>query len=436
MKRRRLTEGPRKTTRRWHIPPPLVHGSEPLEGGAVLEELPGHLGLLLWQALRDVLLWSETTPGARAGLFASGAADARRAALVEAPIPAPCHEPLVALSGLVDRPESVQDREVAAACAEIAAWAEASDALATALAFAQDAALVATDDSEAALSVARLAARRADHARAEIWFRRALGIARRGRDWRTYTRAFAGLGSLYRSRGNLPGAQRFHVRALRGARRGGLRLEQATALHDLFAVAVEAGRAADAERLARQAFEAYGARNPRVAVLAHDVAYHWMEQGHFARALAVFQAVLPLIQQPVEHLWAEADVVRAAAGAGEHTLARRAASTVLQRCDMPELAAGAPRALLEVGRGLFHLGDMDAAESTAERALQLATERRDGRTRLASESLLDAVRRTRTSSRPVAPPLPAEPQPGDPEESFAEEMIHTLRGLSAESSHR
>ena len=55
MNRRRDLAEPLRSTRRWHLPPPLLHGGEPLEGGAILEENPGMQGLILWQALRDVL---------------------------------------------------------------------------------------------------------------------------------------------------------------------------------------------------------------------------------------------------------------------------------------------------------------------------------------------------------------------------------------------
>src|SRR5688500_13731619 len=81
MRRRRSAPRARKTTRRWHIPPPLVHGPEPLEGGSILEELQSELGALLWQSLRDVMLWADTLPEAREGLFAPEAAGRREAAL-------------------------------------------------------------------------------------------------------------------------------------------------------------------------------------------------------------------------------------------------------------------------------------------------------------------------------------------------------------------
>src|SRR5690606_12400347 len=160
-----------------------------------------------------------------------------------------------------------REDQVARACRQISEWADDEGRLATAFAFAQDAALASRDSAAAAFWVATVAVRLNDHARAEVWFRRAIGLARQSRDWRMYSRSFGGLGNLYIRRGNLPGARRLHTRALRGAKRGGMRREQAATLHDLFGVAVELGSIPEAERIARQALEAYGTRNRRVHVL-------------------------------------------------------------------------------------------------------------------------------------------------------------------------
>lgn len=357
----------------------------------MLVELPGPLGLLLWQISRDVTLWSQSPAEERATLFAPGAAAAREsleeAALAETQIGA-C---LPALRRLLRQPGAAAPAEVAGACTGISAWAEVQGALATALAFAQAAALADAGHAEPALAVARAAGRRGDHARAELWFRRATGIARRTRDWRHYARAFSGLGTLYRNRGNLPAAHRFHLRALRGARRGGLRAEHAVALHDLFGVSVEAGRIREAQRYAREAFAAYPPRSPRVAALAHDVAYFWMEQGDFSRALPLLEAVEPLVSRPEERLWVAADLMRAAAGAGDSARARRMTVRVRELCAQPALESAGARAQLELGRGLLQLGETGDAAEAATLALELARANREGRTVLAAESLLDAI---------------------------------------------
>ena len=74
--------------RRWRIPPPYLRGSEPMEGATILEEVPGALGLLLWQAMRDVSLWAMTPREERVGLFNADAEPRRLAALLSIGAPA------------------------------------------------------------------------------------------------------------------------------------------------------------------------------------------------------------------------------------------------------------------------------------------------------------------------------------------------------------
>jgi hypothetical protein len=207
-----------------------------------------------------------------------------------------------------------------------------------------------------------------------------------------------------------------------------MRREQASALHDLFAVAVETGNVGEAERLARQALEACGTRNDRIHVLAHDVAYFWMDQGNFARALAVFQAVLPLIPNPLERLFVQADIVRAAGGVGDLVTASAAAQQVDAALTKPDLEIGAARALLEVARGFFSLDLHDSAEDAARRALGAAIEHREAKVRFAAEAVLASVRE-KAAEVPAAPArrhLP-HPQVGD---QLAADFIRTLEVIA------
>lgn len=428
MPRRRKPERPRKTTRRWHIPPPLVHGSEALEGGQVLEENPSRLGVLLWQALRDVLLWVQTPPEERAELFTADAPSRREAQLLQAGVEPELATALQEMSAVLADPAGADPDAVAAASREVVQWAEGVGHPQTALAFAQNVALVLPTDAAAALQVGRIARGLADHARAEVWFRRALGLARQARDWRLYARAFGGLGNLYVQRGNLPAARRFHVRALRGARRGGMRLEQAAALHDLFCVEVAAGQQQAAESHARQVLELAGARSPRLPALAHDVAYLWMEQGHFTRALRVFQALLPLFaDEPLEGLFARADVARAAGGVGNRPLFQQMFAEVMERAHDAAVAEGAARALLELAHGARSLGDWDRAEQAANRALELAATRGEAKIRLIAEALLDSIRQRGAAVRTSPPPAPA----SDSGDKLAAELVTSLEKLAA-----
>lgn len=319
-KTKRKVQRPR-SKRRWHIPPPLLHGSEALEGGQLLRELPGDYGVVLWQALRDVMLWAQTPPAERGALFSPGAFE-RRMAAVMAAAPAEAEEPLRQMAAVVQDPEGAAVETISLACRQMAQWAESEGKLATALAFAQDAALAMPGDAAAAFAVGRLAESSGDSARAEVWFRRAIGLARQAREWRLYSRSFLALGRLAKQRDNHAGARYQLIRALRGARRGGMRQEQAWALHELFLLHAETGRLEEAERLAAAAFEAYGPKNPRLAEFVRDLAAEWSRQGRDEHARPLWLALGLMPPAPVTEPAALPITVQKAAEALAASLAR------------------------------------------------------------------------------------------------------------------
>lgn len=418
----------RRPSRRWHIPPPLIHGAESLEGGAILKEWNGELSVVLWQAFRDVMLWTNSDSRHRSELFAQseGQPDETFQGL-RGVADEPVESAIETLRGLSREPTHVREDRIARASRRISEWAVEKGRMQTALAFAQNAALAARNDPAAAFWVATIAVRLNDSARAEVWFRRAIGLARRSRNWRMYSRAFSGLGNLYMRRGNFPSARTLHIRALRGARRGGMRREQATALHDLFGVAVETGNAAEAERLAAQALKAYGTRSGRVHVLAHDLAYFWMERGQFRRAFSVFSAVLPLVDKPIERLFVLADICRAAGGMGATETVRDAAEEVSALIATADLQQGAARALLEVARGFVSLDDPERAEAAARRAIFFAERFREGKIRFAAEALIDSL----AQPAPEAQTVPGDaPATEDSSDRLAEDFVRTLETIA------
>src|SRR5690606_7006855 len=95
--------------------------------------------------------------------------------------------------------------------------------------------------------------------------------------------------------------------------------------------------------------------------------------------------------RPEERLWVAADLMRAAAGAGDSARARRMTVRVRELCAQPALESAGARAQLELGRGLLQLGETGDAAEAATLALELARANREGRTVLAAESLLDAI---------------------------------------------
>ncbi|HET7463805.1 MAG TPA: tetratricopeptide repeat protein [Longimicrobium sp.] len=403
MRQRKFKAPPRKTLRRWRVPPALTHGdSDAFEGLSVLEELNNELGLVLWQSLRDAMLWGRAAADQRSALFAPASDTSRMAATLAAGAPAEIEEPLKVLAGMVGQPDAAREENVSLACRQIAQWGEARGQLATALAFAQAAAVVTPADPSGAYNVGRLARRRAEHARAETWFRRTIALARQAGDWPTYAMAFVGLGNLYKERGNFPVARRFFERALRAAGRNSLHEIEGMALHDLFGIAVETEDTPQAHELARGAYEAYGPHHQRLPHLAHDIAYFWITQGYCDRALPVLRSLVRHFDEPTVRLGVIGGVCRAAGGANDREIFQGAWSEAVELMTATPNSDLVPRTWLDLAHGALSLGAWDRAEDAAQRALDGATRRSDAKTRLTAEALIDAARRHQRAERHVA----------------------------------
>ena len=416
---------PRKPRRRWrwHVPPALVHGGESLEGVQVLDEVQGPLGLILWETYRDVVVWAITPPEERTGLFADGAHAGRLLALEALGPDAALERGLRGAAVVLADPDGAPEQEVMAACRQVADWAEQRGLLSTAVTLAAAGAMAAPAHAGAAFRVGQIARRKGEGARAETWFRRAIGLGRQAKDWTSYSEAFLGLGNLYKQRGNYPAARRFHIRGLRAARRHALRDVQARALHDLFTIAVETSPPAEAQELAKLAFRAYGPRHPRLPALAHDVAYFWMGQGAFEPALDVFRAVLPHFTDSSERLLCAGNVGRAAGALGDRAAYEQSWEQVWSTSAEWDRLPAAGQALLELAHGSSSLRDWTRAEKAAESARDLAQRRGQGHVVILSDNVLEAARRKRGLERPAA----EAPEVGEDTQDLAADFVRSLR---------
>jgi tetratricopeptide (TPR) repeat protein len=408
--------------RRTRIPPALTRGAESMPAIGILDEIPGDLGVLLWRSVRNVSLWAGTPPARRGALFDGGAADVRESDAARVEVEPEMVAPLSVMVRLLESPGGMDVGRVVNACRRISAWAEQRGALATALEFMQAAALAAPQVAALAYAVGRLARRRAEYDRAESWFGRAVVQARRSRDWRSYALAFSGLGNLNVQKGNFPTAKRAHVRCLRAALRHDLHDLQGSAYHDLFVTEIETGAGGSADAFAEQAFRAYGEGNPRVPRLAYDVAYHWMLEGFFSDAQRLAQALERHFEAPAEQALVLGLVARSAGGAGDRVGFERA------RRGVEALPSGAgedsaARALLGVAYGAASLGEWEMARDYAEKALHLATERREGRVVMAAEAALQSV--SAGLSAQANPPRPSATRLAD---AFVEALTRPAAG--------
>jgi tetratricopeptide (TPR) repeat protein len=311
-------KGGANQNRRWCVQPAILREpDEGLEGLHVLQEIDGPVGVRLWAALRDVTLWAGAPPAVRGALFAPAAAARRLEALADTAAEPALEVPLVALAGVVGQPREVRPQTVALMCRRIAAWAEAHGALGTAVAFAQAAALARPRDADAACDVGRLTMAWGSTARAETWFRRTVGVARRARDLDAHARAFVGLGTLLARRGAREAARRHFGKALKAARRGGHPYARAAALHGLFRIALEAGEWEEAERLSAAALRAHRRTRGVLPALLLDVATMHVARQRPQQAAAVLHKLLAMRTEERERVPALAMLAHAAALGGD-----------------------------------------------------------------------------------------------------------------------
>jgi tetratricopeptide (TPR) repeat protein len=361
----------------------------------VLDEVPGPTGLVLWQSLRDVTLWAAMEDD-REGLFTPDAARARLADVLALDVDATLEVSLTSLAALVGNPAAGSPEIVSLVCVQVSRWAEQRGAMATAMGFAQAAALAAPNDASAALAAGAMALRWRRGARAETWLRRATGLARRRHDWASYAQACVEMGTLHARRGHNALAQRFFVQGLRASRRHGLIAVRGEALHGLLNLAMEGGALDDAERYARWAMRAYGRGHARMGELMHDTAFLWVRREEYERAAALLQRILPTRVEPVDRALTLAILAHAAAGTGNLLLYQESwmdAWAVVQR--RPGDEERHARALLELARASALLRDWAHAEQALRLASSTASPRGDRAVARQVEEMAAALRQRR-----------------------------------------
>jgi tetratricopeptide (TPR) repeat protein len=401
------------------IPRPLLLPAppEPFPGWTNVKEVPGELGGTLLVLFRSVLLWAESPAAERATLFSGRSAGELSAPLDRSPLPQELADAVRELCAVRTAPGRVRPSVVSRACDAVSAWAEREEHPGTALAWARAAASAYPPNVAAAYRVGIMARRRADYSTAEAWLQHAGSMARRNGNWYGFVLALNSLGNLHVQHGEFDQARAHLAKALTAARRprgrveGGrkrLRVREGYVLHDLMMVSVYVQDLARAERYAAEAFERMRAGSRRLPFLAHDVAFLWMERGRFARALQVFEAVLPYFRGQEARARVLTNLLRAAGATG--------------RVDAFDRHAGEARSLLEampaaetpaafwtcLARGEASLGHWAAAERAAVRAGEVAELRQEADQRAAIEPLLESIRLHRHADAPAVPASPLE----------------------------
>lgn len=409
--------------RRWRIPPPILRDSDSPgpEGMVILQELRSEVGGVLWKTLRSVLLWSQTQPSERQGLFPPGAAKRRSLetlalALEEDDL----REPMETLTEVLASPTRVDPELVGLACRRIAGWAEGVDAPLSSLEFLQAAALTCPTNAQFALAVGRATRDLAKYSQSESWLQRSVGLARQAGDWETYIRAYLGHGKMMLRRGVLPAARRSYVKALRRAVRQGLQELEAMTLQDLFILEDKAGNSTRAVAYATKAVATFEPSHRDLPHLAHDIAVFWMQHGDVEHAFPVLRETVDRIDEVYRGI-AIGSLARAAGHLGDNAAFDWAVGELERWWDGPGIAD----AWAEVARGALAMARFDQARGFAQRAETMARRRGESLVRFEVEALLQSIRAEQAALEHRSLNRSSSAQPGA--DQLARELLKSLQ---------
>lgn len=370
---------------------PITLPTGDVPGARVLAELDCEPGMLLFDLLRVVSTWAADA--GEAGWYDTGVLLKWEEAVLTGSLDQPLRSAVAVCLGEMLHPEKSDARQLSLCCMVISEWALGREAVETSLEFQRLAALVWPANARLAYMTGRRYGGACRFKEADIWLRRAARIARWYSDWEPHADALTSIGMLAYRQGNIPRARAFLDRALRVAKRRGLRRLEGEILHDRFTVAFTSREKTDAEAFARRAYERYLPSHERLPALAYDLAYYWLTRGYSVRALAVLLLLRPHFPDPVPQFQVLCAAVRAAGALGDpDTL--RALWTDASR--LMDAASGSPVfgvALIDLGYGAAHVGAWTDAEAVFLRAAEAAGAHGQTEDSVRAEAAVEAVRR-------------------------------------------
>ena len=376
------------------LPPPMARHRE----AGILSELPDALGLVLWQDVRHLRDWAESTPEVRARLYCAPTArvlvkrrDARLCAgeLMRA---------LDTFAAMKEDPRSADPVALGAACTQVVEWALEREHTQTAIEFAEAGAICHPMDPKLANVAGRLTREANEYERSEVWFTRGIGIAREQENTIEQFWGHVGYGKLCKELGRIKDARRHLNRASRLAWREGPPTLAASAQHDICALLMVRGQLTEAAERARSALQWYPKSDPRLPFFAADVALMLVLGRHYSAATRLLRPVIRVVQQPSARAVILALTARAFAGAGASEEAALSRKRALKLLDEHPAVEGVVRWHLADAYRLA--GNWEGARAEAEAALSVATDQNDGET----------ARLTRTLLRLIAERKPAPPR--------------------------
>lgn len=397
-----------KRSGKWSVacPPPW-----PLNDLALVREVDVAIGAELLLALCNVRLVAQTPREQRGSLFSPHPARS-----IDSP-PERIQNALSLFSRVIVDPTSIPDRDLARACRDVAEWAEDNSYAVTAIAFAEAAAHLMPDNAEMANLAGRACRRAGDRPRAELWYERGWGLARRAGDVQQYVDGHLGFGGLLRDFGEYGKALKKIKRAGLAARKKGMKESAAEALHDAWYLAYLREDLARASALALRASKLYPVHAKRRPYYTADLALLLTRRGLYAEALDLLRLALTRLHAPVERLHVFGLMAYAAAGAQNPEAFKLALAEVQGSAGRHPEVGGA--ALAYAAAGAHLLEDWHLAEELIAEAIE--------RTRgdVTAAALAQRVAEDISARRPGLRHPPA----GDP-------SIPALRGIVPEAVAR
>jgi len=240
--------------------------------GAILNEVPNVLGLVLWQDLRHLRDWTESAPEMRTRLFQPPTTNVLAKRRDARACAGEIVSSLNTFATMKANPIDADPPELGAACEKIVEWALEREYTQTAIEFAEAAAAVDASNPKFANVAGRLTRDVCEYERAEVWFKRGIGLARAQGNTIEKFWGHVGYGKLCKEMGRVKDARKHLNCASRLAWKTGPPTLAASAQHDICALLMVRGYLSEAAQHARLALRWYPRSDPRLPFFGADVA--------------------------------------------------------------------------------------------------------------------------------------------------------------------
>ncbi len=211
-----------------------------------------------------------------------------------------------------------------------------------------------------------------DQLRAETWLRRAIGLARRAQDHRTYCRAAVTLGDVYAARDETTRARSLYTLAMHASRRYGMREARANAVFGLLRVAIAAGDSEAIVPLQDLALRTFGQDHPRTPELILTLSRLWVDTGERQAAREALRRLVPDIEADHDRMAVMALLARAEVEPGTPSSIAEAWDEVWTISDAQRASRAVDRALVDLALAAIALDKVDRVQTAYARVSHFA----------------------------------------------------------------